>query len=37
MSGGFLLDTNILSEIIKKKPEPAVLKRLREIPVRRCY
>ena len=29
---GYLLDTNVLSEVIKKRPEPSVLARLREIP-----
>ena len=28
---GYLLDTNVLSEVIKKQPEPSVLARLREI------
>jgi tRNA(fMet)-specific endonuclease VapC len=28
---GYLLDTNVLSEVIKKRPEPKVLARLREI------
>ena len=28
---GFLLDTNVLSEVIKKRPEPSVLARLREV------
>ena len=28
---GYLLDTNVLSEVIKKRPEPSVLARLREI------
>ncbi len=28
---GYLLDTNVLSEVIKKRPEPAVLARLREV------
>jgi len=27
----YLLDTNVLSEVIKKRPEPAVVARLREI------
>ena len=29
---GYLLDTNVLSEVIKKRPEPSVLGRLREVP-----
>jgi predicted nucleic acid-binding protein len=29
---GYLLDTNVLSEVIKKRPSPAVLGRLREAP-----
>ena len=28
---GYLLDTNVLSEVIKKRPEPSVLARLREV------
>jgi tRNA(fMet)-specific endonuclease VapC len=28
---GYLLDTNVLSEVIKKRPEPSVVDRLREI------
>lgn len=28
---GYLLDTNVLSEVIRKRPEPSVLARLREI------
>jgi predicted nucleic acid-binding protein len=28
---GYLLDTNVLSEVVKKRPEPTVLARLREI------
>lgn len=28
---GYLLDTNVLSEVIRKKPEPSVLARLRQI------
>lgn len=28
---GYLLDTNVLSEVIKKRPEPTVLARLREV------
>lgn len=28
---GYLLDTNVLSEVVKKRPEPSVLARLREI------
>ena len=28
---GYLLDTNVLSEVIKKRPEPSVVERLREI------
>jgi tRNA(fMet)-specific endonuclease VapC len=28
---GYLLDTNVLSEVIKKRPEPTVMARLREI------
>jgi len=28
----YLLDTNVLSEILKKRPEPRVLARLKEIP-----
>lgn len=28
---GYLLDTNVLSEVIKKRPEPSVMARLREI------
>jgi tRNA(fMet)-specific endonuclease VapC len=28
---GYLLDTNVLSEVIKKRPEPSVLARLRDV------
>ncbi len=28
---GYLLDTNVLSEVLKKRPEPSVLARLREL------
>jgi tRNA(fMet)-specific endonuclease VapC len=28
---GYLLDTNVLSEVLKKRPEPTVVHRLREI------
>lgn len=28
---GYLLDTNVLSEVVKKRPEPSVLARLREV------
>jgi tRNA(fMet)-specific endonuclease VapC len=28
---GYLLDTDVLSEVIKKRPEPSVLARLREV------
>jgi tRNA(fMet)-specific endonuclease VapC len=28
---GYLLDTNVLSEVVRKRPEPSVLARLREI------
>jgi tRNA(fMet)-specific endonuclease VapC len=28
---GYLLDTNVLSEVVKKRPEPSVMARLREI------
>ena len=28
---GYLLDTHVLSEVIKKRPEPSVLARLREV------
>ena len=28
---GYLLDTNVLSEVLKKRPEPSVVARLREI------
>ncbi len=31
---GYLLDTNVLSEIIKKRPEPRVVARLRAVPAR---
>jgi tRNA(fMet)-specific endonuclease VapC len=31
---GYLLDTNVLSEILKKRPEPRVLERLRATPPR---
>jgi tRNA(fMet)-specific endonuclease VapC len=34
---GYLLDTNVLSEVIKKRPEPAVLARLREIEPRSVF
>ena len=30
----YLLDTNVLSEILKKRPEPRVLERLRAVPAR---
>jgi tRNA(fMet)-specific endonuclease VapC len=29
---GFLLDTNVLSEVIKKRPDAVVLQRLRSVP-----
>jgi tRNA(fMet)-specific endonuclease VapC len=29
---GYLLDTNVLSEVIKKQPEPRVSERLRDVP-----
>jgi predicted nucleic acid-binding protein len=28
---GYLLDTNVLSEVVKKRPEPSVLARLRQV------
>jgi predicted nucleic acid-binding protein len=31
---GYLLDTNVLSEVIKRRPEPGVLDRLRAVPAR---
>lgn len=31
---GYLLDTNVLSEILKKRPEPRVLERLKTTPAR---
>jgi len=31
---GYLLDTNVLSEILKKRPEPGVLERLKTAPAR---
>ena len=31
---GCLLDTNVLSEILKKRPEPKVLEKLRSVPAR---
>jgi tRNA(fMet)-specific endonuclease VapC len=31
---GYLLDTNVLSEILKKRPNPRVLERLRAVPSR---
>ena len=29
---GYLLDTNVLSEVIRKRPEPRVVERLRDVP-----
>ncbi len=29
---GYLLDTNVLSELLRKRPEPAVLERLKRVP-----
>lgn len=31
---GYLLDTNVLSEVIKRRPEPGVLDRIRAVPAR---
>jgi len=31
---GYLLDTNVLSEVLKKRPEPKVLDKLRSVPAR---
>jgi predicted nucleic acid-binding protein len=31
---GYLLDTNVLSEVIKRRPDPGVLNRLRAVPAR---
>lgn len=31
---GYLLDTNVLSEVLKKRPEPRFLERLRGVPAR---
>lgn len=33
---GYLLDTNVLSETMRKRPAPAVLARLREVPGAQC-
>ena len=30
---GYLLDTNVLSEVIRRRPEPLVIERLRDVPV----
>jgi len=32
VSGGYLLDTNVLSELIRKRPFPGVIERIRSIP-----
>ncbi len=29
---GYLLDTNVLSELLRKRPAPTVLKRLKNLP-----
>lgn len=34
---GYLLDTNVLSEVMKKRPEPLVLARLREVAPRSLF
>lgn len=34
---GYLLDTNVLSEVLKKHPEPRVLERLRSVPDHRLW
>ena len=31
---GYLLDTNVLSEVLKKHPEPKLLEKLRSVPAR---
>jgi tRNA(fMet)-specific endonuclease VapC len=34
---GYLLDTNVLSEVIKKKPARTVIRRLREVSARKLF
>lgn len=34
MNNGYLLDTNVLSEVLKKRPEPRLMERLRSVPER---
>jgi len=34
---GYLLDTNVLSELLKKRPEPAVVRALNVIPVEELF
>lgn len=35
MSASYLLDTNVLSELVRKKPAPGVVQRLGELPLER--
>lgn len=34
---GFLLDTNVLAEVIKKRPDPGVMERLASVPAKRLF
>ena len=34
---GYLLDTNVLSEVLKKRPEPRLLERLRGVPAHQLW